>query len=177
MDPSQAQSPPSSRLSAMVLNNSPSDQLAGLASNSSPSEQLAAMVLNSSPDQQAPPDAPRDAPTGIFSRTSLFGNASRPHTPPLAKSSSSSPSPNPTRPSTPSPLDRRLSNNLNPSPLRAPRDDGQSDQTSGDFPYLAREPSLPYEAWETVSNTFRQSMELRSAQPAILISGLLRHAC
>ncbi|KAJ6190577.1 hypothetical protein N7519_000598 [Penicillium mononematosum] len=149
MDPSQAQSPPSSRLSAMVLSNSPSDRLAVMALNSSPSEQLAAMVLNSSPAQQAPPDAPRDAPTEVpSSRTSLFGNASPSCTPPLVESPSSSPTPTP--PSTPSPLDRRLSNNLNRSPSRTPRDDAQSDQTSGDFPYLPREPSLPYEAWENV---------------------------
>ncbi|KAJ5459400.1 hypothetical protein N7530_011344 [Penicillium desertorum] len=122
MDPSQAQSPPSSRLSAMVLSNSPSDRLAGMALNSSPSEQLAAMVLNSSPAQQPPHDAPSGAPTEVSSsRASLFGNASPTRTPPLVESPSSPP----------------------PQPL-------PSDQTSGDFPYLAREPSLPYEAWENV---------------------------
>jgi hypothetical protein len=168
MDPSETQSPPSSRLSAMVLSSSPSDPLAVMASNCSPSEQLSAMILNSSPAQQAPPDAsrdaPRDAPTKApSSRASLFGNGR--------------PSRTPSPPGTPSPLDRRISNKLNRSPSRAHRVDALSDQTSGDFPYLAREPSLPYEAWENVSNTLGQLIELRSAQPANLISGLLRYAC
>ncbi|KAF3012100.1 hypothetical protein E8E15_000846 [Penicillium rubens] len=141
MDPSETQSPPSSRLSAMVLSSSPSDPLAVMASNCSPSEQLSAMILNSSPAQQAPPDAsrdaPRDAPTKApSSRASLFGNGR--------------PSRTPSPPGTPSPLDRRISNKLNRSPSRAHRVDALSDQTSGDFPYLAREPSLPYEAWENV---------------------------
>jgi hypothetical protein len=79
MDPSQAQSPPSSRLSAMVL-------------NSSPSVQLAAMALNSPPVRQAPRDAPTDptsAPGRVSSSyTSLFGGTSSPRTPHLAESPS-----------------------------------------------------------------------------------------
>jgi hypothetical protein len=138
------------------------------------------MILNSSPAQQVPPDAsrdaPRDAPTKApSSRASLFGNGRPSRNPPLVESPSSSPTPSP--PGTPSPLDRRPSNKLNRSPSRAHRVDALSDQTSGDFPYLAREPSLPYEAWENVSNTLGQLIELRSAQPANLISGLLRYAC
>lgn len=127
------------------------------------------MVLNSSPAQQAPPDAPRDASTEVSSsRASLFGNASSPRTPPLVESPSYS-SPTPTPPNTPSPLDRRVYKDLDRFPSRIPRDDTQSDQTSGDFPNLAKDPSLPYEAWETVSNTLGQLRELRTAQPAKLI--------
>ncbi|KAJ5589021.1 hypothetical protein N7537_011699 [Penicillium hordei] len=136
MDPSQAQSPPSSRLSAMVL-------------NSSPSVQLAAMALNSPPVRQAPRDAPTDptsAPGRVSSSyTSLFGGTSSPRTPHLAES----PSPARGLPNTPSPLDGHPSVNLNHSPSRTPNN-VQSGETSSDFRYLAREPSLPYEAWETV---------------------------
>ncbi|KAF7525953.1 hypothetical protein PCG10_004463 [Penicillium crustosum] len=150
MDPSQAQSPPSSRLSAMALNGSPSAQLAAMAFNASPSGRLAEMALNSPPVQQAPRDAPTD-PTGAPGRasptyTSLFGGTSPRRTPHLTES----PSPTSSLPNTPSPLDRHLSGHLNRSPSRTPSNNFQSDETSRNFRYLAREPSLPYEAWETV---------------------------
>ncbi|CAI7637806.1 unnamed protein product [Penicillium viridicatum] len=150
MDPSQAQSPPSSRLSAMVLNGSPSAQLAAMGSNASPSGRLAAMALNSPPVQQAPRDAPTD-PTGVPGRasssyTSLFGGTSPRRTPHFTFS----PSPTSSLPNTPSPLDGHLSGNLNHSPSRTPYNNVQSGGTSGNFRYLARGPWLPYETWETV---------------------------
>lgn len=136
MNSSQAQSPPSSRLSAMAL-------------SSSPSVQLAAMALNSSPVQKPS----RGVPTEFsYSHTSLFDEASPPGTPHLAES----PSPTPSLPNTPSPLDRRLSNDLNHPPSQTQHDDARSYQPSGAFRYFAREPSLPYEAWETVSTTLGQ---------------------
>ncbi|KAK4862279.1 hypothetical protein LT330_003417 [Penicillium expansum] len=143
MNSSQAQSPPSSRLSAMALSSSPSVQLAAMALNSSPSERLAAMALNSPPVQKPS----RGVPTEFsYSHTSLFDEASPPGTPHLAES----PSPTPSLPNTPSPLDRRLSNDLNHPPSQTQHDDARSYQPSGAFRYFAREPSLPYEAWETV---------------------------
>lgn len=150
MDPSQAQSPPSSRLSAMVLNGSPSEQLAAMAFNAS-------MALNSPPVQQTPRDAPTD-PTGVPGRasssyTSLFGGTSPRRTPPPL---TFSPSPTSSLPNTPSPLDGHLSGNLNHSPSRTPSNNVQSGETSGNFRYLAREPWLPYETWETVSTTLNQ---------------------
>lgn len=135
MIPSQAQSPPQLRLSAMAL-------------NSSPSAQLAAMALNSPPIQKAPGDATKVS----TSCPSLFNETSPPGTPRLAES----PSPTPSLPNTPSPLDKRLSDSLNHPPLRTRRDDARSDQTSSEILYLARELSLPYEAWETVSTTLGQ---------------------
>lgn len=114
------------------------------------------MALNNSPAQQAPCDDPHDAPTEApSSRTSLFGGTSPPGTPRTPRLAES-PSPSPSPPNTPSPLDRRLSGDLKHSPSRTPLDDAQSDETSGEFPYLARGPSLPYEAWETVSTTLGQ---------------------
>ncbi|CAI7588456.1 unnamed protein product [Penicillium glandicola] len=121
MDPSQVRSPPSARLSAMAL--------------------------NSSPVQNASSDVPTDVPTDTSSpHSSLFDSTSPPRTPHLAES----PSPTPSPPNTPSPLDRRQSSNLNRSPSRPPRDDADFGETMVDIPCLVREPSLPYEAWETV---------------------------
>ncbi|KAJ5687880.1 hypothetical protein N7536_010499 [Penicillium majusculum] len=150
MDPSQAQSPPSSRLSAMALNGSPSTQLTSMAFSASPSRRLAEMALNSLPVQQAPRDAPTD-PTGAPGRasspyTSLFGGTSPRMTPQLTES----PSPTSSLPNTPSSLDMRLSGNLDHSPSRTPSNNVQSGETFGNLRYLIREPSLPYEAWETV---------------------------
>lgn len=155
MDPSQAQSPPSSRLSAMALNGSPSAQLATMAFNASASERLARISPNS-PPVQAPRDAATD-PTSAPGRTSspytsLFGGTSPRRTPRLA----GSPSPTPGLPSTPSPLDRHLSGNLNNSSSRTPSNNVQSGETSGNSRYLVREPSLPYEVWEMASTTLGQ---------------------
>ncbi|CRL23058.1 unnamed protein product [Penicillium camemberti] len=135
MDPSQAQSPPSSRLSAMALNGSPSAQLATMAFNASASERLARISPNS-PPVQAPRDAATD-PTSAPGRTSspytsLFGGTSPRRTPRLA----GSPSPTPGLPSTPSPLDRHLSGNLNNSSSRTPSNNVQSGETSGNSRYL-----------------------------------------
>ncbi|KAJ5926644.1 hypothetical protein N7516_008417 [Penicillium verrucosum] len=135
MNPSQAQGPPSSRVSAMTL-------------DSSPSVQLAAMALNSSRLMQALRDAgPTSAPgRASSSYTSLFGGTSTRRTPRLTES----PSPTPTLSNTPSSLNRRVSGNSNYSSSRTTSNNVQSGETSGNFRYLVREPSLPYEAWETV---------------------------
>ncbi|KGO75899.1 hypothetical protein PITC_039820 [Penicillium italicum] len=136
MNPSQAQSPLSWQLAAIAL-------------SSSPSGRLAAMAMNSPRVQKAPRDTPTDAPNEVSSsRISLFNEISPPGTPHLAESSS----PTLSLANTPSPLDRRLSKNLNHPPSQAPPDDARSGQISDDFTYFAREPSLPYEAWETVFN-------------------------
>lgn len=138
MNPSQAQGPPSSRVSAMAL-------------DSSPSVQLAAMALNSSRLMQALRDAgPTSAPgRASSSYTSLFGGTSTRRTPRLTES----PSPTPTLSNTPSSLNRRVSGNSNYSSSRTTSNNVQSGETSGNFRYLVREPSLPYEAWEIVSTT------------------------
>lgn len=127
-----------------------------MAFSASHSERLAEMALNSLPVQQAPRDAPTD-PTVAPGRasspyTSLFGGTSPRMTPHLTES----PSPTSSLPNTPSPLDGRLSGNLDHSLSRTLSNNVQSGETPGNLRYLVREPSLPYEAWETVSTTLGQ---------------------
>ncbi|KAJ5382929.1 hypothetical protein N7517_000840 [Penicillium concentricum] len=145
MDQPEVQKSPSAQLGALALSSPLSVRQDAAALTTSPSTQLAAMALDSSPVQ--PPRS--DAPTGVSTRrshhSSLFGGPSPPGTPRLAESPSSTPSP----PNTPSPLERRTSGNLSRSSSTS-SDDTQSGRASGNLRYLAREPSLPYEAWEAV---------------------------
>ncbi|KAJ5494318.1 hypothetical protein N7463_010405 [Penicillium fimorum] len=153
MDASEVQKSPSAQLGAMALSSPLMVRQDAGALVTSPSAQLAKMALNSSPVQPAPSDAPSDALIKIPSHhSSLFGGPSPPGTPHLARSPSSTSSP----PNSPSLLAKRKPGNSSRSSSTS-SDDTQSGQASGSLLYLAREPSLPYEAWEAVFHAMLSS--------------------